>query len=349
MTETAISKRDIRKLKLEELKAFFVEKGDKAFRAQQVYEWLWKKSAKSFDQMTNISLETREMLKENFVINHIKVDNMQRSSDGTIKNAVTLHDGLVVESVLIPTEKRITACVSSQVGCSLACKFCATARLKRQRNLSVDEIYDQVAAIREQSELFFGRPLTNIVFMGMGEPMLNYANVMAAIEKITSPKGLNMASRRITVSTVGVAKMIKKMADDNPKFNLAVSLHAAINETRSSIMPINDTNSLEELAEALQYWYQKTKSKVTYEYVVWKGVNDSPEHALALLKFAKIVPSKVNLIEYNPIDEGEFQQADEAVLDMYMHLLESNGITTRIRKSRGKDIDAACGQLANKS
>lgn len=347
MTDTA--KRDIRKLKLEELKAFFVEKGDKAFRAQQVYEWLWKKSAKDFDQMTNISLETREMLKTNFVINHIKVDNMQRSADGTIKNAVTLHDGLVVESVLIPTDKRITACVSSQVGCSLACKFCATARLKRQRNLSVDEIYDQVAAIREQSELFFGRPLTNIVFMGMGEPMLNYANVMAAIEKITSPKGLNMASRRITVSTVGVAKMIKKMADDNPKFNLAVSLHAALNETRSSIMPINDTNSLEELAEALQYWYQKTKSKVTYEYVVWKGINDTPEHAQALLKFAKLVPSKVNLIEYNPIDDGEFQQADEMVLDMYMHLLESNGITTRIRKSRGKDIDAACGQLANKS
>ncbi len=347
--DSALTKRDIRKLKLEELKTFFVEKGDKAFRAQQVYEWLWKKSAKSFDQMTNISLETREMLNANFVINHIKVDNMQRSADGTIKNAVTLHDGLVVESVLIPTDKRITACVSSQVGCSLACKFCATARLKRQRNLSVDEIYDQVAAIREQSELFFGRPLTNIVFMGMGEPMLNYANVMAAIEKITSPKGLNMASRRITVSTVGVAKMIKKMADDNPKFNLAVSLHAALNETRSSIMPINDTNPLEELAEALQYWYQKTKSKVTYEYVVWKGVNDSPEHAQALLKFARLVPSKVNLIEYNPIDDGAFQQADEAVLDMYMDLLEKNGITTRIRKSRGKDIDAACGQLANKS
>jgi 23S rRNA (adenine2503-C2)-methyltransferase len=347
MIDTA--KRDIRKLKLEELKAFFVEKGDKAFRAQQVYEWLWQKSAKSFDQMTNISLETRDMLKANFVINHIKVDNMQRSTDGTIKNAVTLHDGLVVESVLIPAEKRITACVSSQVGCSLACKFCATARLKRQRNLSVDEIYDQVAAIKEQAEVFFGRPLTNIVFMGMGEPMLNYANVMAAIEKITSPKGLNMASRRITVSTVGVAKMIKKMADDNPKFNLAVSLHAALNETRSSIMPINDTNPLEELAEALQYWYQKTKSKVTYEYVVWKGVNDTPTHAQALLKFARLVPSKVNLIEYNPIDDGEFQQADEAVLDMYMDLLEKNGITTRIRKSRGKDIDAACGQLANKS
>ena len=349
MIETVLAKRDIRKLKLEELKEFFVLQGEKAFRAQQVYEWLWMKSAKSFDQMTNISLDTREMLSQHFVINHIKVDKMQRSSDGTIKNAVILHDGLIVESVLIPAEKRITACVSSQVGCSLACKFCATARLKRQRNLSVDEIYDQVVAIKEQAELFYGRPLTNIVFMGMGEPLLNYANVLGAIEMITAQKGLNMASRRITVSTVGVAKMIKKMADDAVKFNLAVSLHSALNETRSSIMPINDTNPLEELADALRYWYQKTKSKVTYEYVVWKGINDTEEHARALFKFAKVVPSKVNLIEYNPIDDGEFQQASDEVLNMYMDILEKNGITTRIRKSRGKDIDAACGQLANKS
>lgn len=344
-----IVKRDIRKLKLEELKEFFVAQGDKSFRAQQVYDWLWMKSAKNIDQMTNISLETREMLKQHFVINHIKVDNMQRSTDGTIKNAVTLHDGMVVESVLIPTEKRITACVSSQVGCSLACKFCATARLKRQRNLSPDEIYDQVVAIKEQAELFFGRPLTNIVFMGMGEPLLNYANVKSAIEKITAQKGLNMASKRITVSTVGVAKMIRKMADDQVKFNLAVSLHSALNETRSSIMPINDTNPLEELGEALVYWYQKTKNKVTYEYVVWKGINDKEKDAQALLKFCKLVPSKVNLIEYNPIDDGEFQQASDQTLAMYMDLLERNGITTRIRKSRGKDIDAACGQLANKS
>ena len=298
--------------------------------------------------MTNLSLETREMLKSHFVINHIKVDKMQRSTDGTIKNAVTLHDGLVVESVLIPTEKRITACVSSQVGCSLACKFCATARLKRQRNLSPDEIYDQVVAIKEQAELFYNRPLTNIVFMGMGEPLLNYANVASAIEKITNQKGLGMASRRITVSTVGVAKMIIKMADDGVKFNLAVSLHSAIDKTRSSIMPINDTNSLSELGEALKYWYQKTKSKVTFEYVVWKNLNDNEEHAQALLKFCQQVPSKVNLIEYNPIDDGEFKQASDEALNMYMDLLERNGITCRIRKSRGKDIDAACGQLANK-
>lgn len=348
MVETIV-RRDIRKLSLEELKHFFAQHGDKAFRAQQVHEWLWRKSARDFDQMTNLSLATRELLKNHFVINFIQVDNMQRSADGTIKNAVKLHDGLIVESVLIPTEKRITACVSSQVGCSLACRFCATARLKRMRNLNPDEIYDQVVVIQQQCELFFGRPLTNIVFMGMGEPLLNYSNVLSAIEKITSPKGLNMASKRLTVSTVGIAKMIMKMADDGVKFNLAVSLHSALNHVRSSIMPINETNSLEELGEALRYWYKKTKKKVTYEYVVWKDINDTEEHAQALLKFCKIVPCKVNLIEYNPIDDGEFQQASEEALNMHMHLLEMNGITTRIRKSRGKDIDAACGQLANKS
>ncbi len=344
-----IEKKDIRALTKEQLRNFFVANGDKAFRGNQVYEWLWQKRAHTFEDMTNVSKETRAMLEANFVINHIKVDTLQRSEDGTVKNAVRLHDDLIVESVLIPTETRTTACVSSQVGCSLDCKFCATARLKRMRNLNADEIYDQVAAIKEQSELFFGRPLTNIVFMGMGEPLLNYNNVVAAIDKITSPKGLNMAPRRLTVSTVGVAKMIKKMADDEVKFNLAVSLHAAINKTRSSIMPINDTNSLEELADAIKYWYNKRKKKVTYEYVVWKGINDDIEHAQALLKFCKIVPSKVNLIEYNSIDDDGFQQASDDALLMYQELLESNGITARVRKSRGKDIDAACGQLANKS
>ncbi|MGE0771053.1 MAG: 23S rRNA (adenine(2503)-C(2))-methyltransferase RlmN [Cyclobacteriaceae bacterium] len=343
------TKKDIRKLKLDELQDFFVAQGEKPFRAKQVYEWLWKKSCKDFDEMTNLSLPVRELLKGHFTINHIRVDQMQRSEDGTIKNAVTLHDGLVVESVLIPTEKRITACVSSQVGCSLDCKFCATARLKRMRNLDADEIYDQVVAIQQQAELFFGRPLTNIVFMGMGEPLLNYNNVITAIDKITSTRGLNMAAKRLTVSTVGVAKMIKKMADDGVKFNLAISLHAALNSTRSAIMPINDTNPLEELAEAVKYWYQKRKKKVTYEYVVWKGVNDDMEHAQALLKFCKHVPCKVNLIEYNPIGDERFQQAGEDKLRMYQQLLESHGVTTRIRKSRGKDIDAACGQLANKN
>lgn len=344
-----IQKKDIRKLSLEELEEFFLSVGDKKFRAKQVYEWLWNKSLKNFDEMTNISLATREMLKKHFEINHILVDLMQHSQDGTIKNAVKLYDNKIVESVLIPTSKRITACVSSQVGCSLDCNFCATARLKRMRNLNPDEIYDQVVAIKDEAETYFQRPLTNIVFMGMGEPLLNYNNVLSAIEKITAPEGLGMAPRRITLSTVGIPKMIKKLADDEVRFNLAISLHSAINETRSRLMPINDSSPLEDLAEALKYWYQKTKRKVTYEYVIWEGINDDERHARALAKFCKIIPSKVNIIQYNPIDEGEFRQAKLEAVDLYVRILEQNGIVAKVRKSRGQDIDAACGQLANKN
>jgi 23S rRNA (adenine2503-C2)-methyltransferase len=344
-----VKKKDIRALTKEQLRNFFMEQGDKAFRGNQVYEWLWQKSAHDFDAMTNISKETRKMLEDNFVINHIRVDQMQRSSDGTIKNAVRLHDGLVVESVLIPTETRTTACVSSQVGCSLDCRFCATARLKRMRNLNPDEIYDQVVAIDNESRLYFDRPLSNIVFMGMGEPLMNYNNVLKAIDKITSPEGLGMSPKRIVVSTSGVPKIIKKMADEEVKFGLAVSLHSAIDEVRTSIMPFNATFPLKDLRESLEYWYSKTKNRITYEYVVWKGINDTQEAADALVKFCKFAPSKVNLIEYNPIDDGEFQQASNQAVEMYQNTLERNGITVTIRRSRGKDIDAACGQLANKS
>jgi 23S rRNA (adenine2503-C2)-methyltransferase len=344
-----IQKKDIRKLSLTELEEFFLAQGDKKFRAKQVYEWLWNKSLKNFDEMSNISLSTRELLKAHFIINHIRVDLMQHSSDGTIKNAVKLFDDKIVESVLIPTTKRITACISSQVGCSLDCNFCATARLKRMRNLNSDEIYDQVVAIKEEAETYFQRPLTNIVFMGMGEPLLNYANVMDAIDKITSVDGLGMAPRRITLSTVGIPKMIRKMADDEVKFNLAISLHSAINETRSRLMPINEVNPLEDLADALTYWYSRTKRKVTYEYVIWAGINDDERHAKALAKFCKIIPSKVNLIQYNPIDEGEFRQASQEAVDLYIRVLEGQDIIAKVRKSRGQDIDAACGQLANKN
>ncbi|MBC6998582.1 23S rRNA (adenine(2503)-C(2))-methyltransferase RlmN [Cytophaga sp. FL35] len=341
-------KKDIRALTKEQLREFFVSQGDKAFRGNQVYEWLWQKSAHSFEGMTNISKTTREMLENNFVINHIKVDQMQRSNDGTIKNAVRLHDDLVVESVLIPTETRTTACVSSQVGCSLDCRFCATARLKRMRNLNPDEIYDQVVAIDNESRLYFDRPLSNIVFMGMGEPLMNYNNVLKAIDMITSSEGLGMSPRRITVSTSGVPKMIKKMADDEVKFKLAVSLHSAIDATRTSIMPFNATFPLSDLRKALEYWYDKTKSRITYEYVVWKGINDTQKDADALVDFCRFAPSKVNLIEYNPIADGEFQQANDKALNLYINTLERHGITVTVRRSRGKDIDAACGQLANK-
>jgi len=343
------SKKDIRALTKEQLQNFFVAQGDKSFRGSQVYEWLWSKSAHSFDDMTNISKQTRQMLADNFVINHIRVDQMQRSNDGTIKNAVKLHDNLTVESVLIPTPKRTTACVSSQVGCSLDCKFCATATLKRMRNLNPDEIYDQVVAIDNESRLYFDKPLTNIVFMGMGEPLMNYNNVMKAVEKITSKEGLGMSPKRITISTSGVPKMIKKLADDEAKIKLAVSLHSAIDEVRTTIMPFNETFPLNDLREALEYWYAKTKSRITYEYIVWEGINDKPRDAEALVKFCKYVPCKVNLIEYNPIDDGVFQQASSQATHMYQRMLEQNGITVTVRRSRGKDIDAACGQLANKS
>ncbi len=343
-----IEKKDIRALSKEQLRDFFVANQDKAFRGNQVYEWLWSKGAHSFEDMTNVSKETRTMLENNFVINHIKVDTMQRSSDGTVKNAVRLHDGLVVESVLIPTNTRTTACVSSQVGCSLDCNFCATARLKRMRNLEPGEIYDQVIAIDKESRLYYNHPLSNIVFMGMGEPLMNYNNVLKAIAMITSNEGLGMSPKRITVSTSGVPKMIKKLADDEVKFKLAVSLHSAIDEIRSRIMPFSTNFPLSELRESLEYWYHKTKSKITYEYVVWKGINDNKASIDALVKFCKYVPCKVNLIEYNPIDDGEFQQASEESINAYIKALAANDIVAKVRRSRGKDIDAACGQLANK-
>jgi 23S rRNA (adenine2503-C2)-methyltransferase len=342
-------KKDIRALSKEQLRDFFVTNGDKAFRGNQIYEWLWSKSAHSFESMTNVSKETRAMLEAHFVINHVKVDTMQRSEDGTVKNAVRLHDDLIVESVLIPTKTRTTACVSSQVGCSLDCNFCATARLKRMRNLTPGEIYDQVVAIDNESKLYYDRPLSNIVFMGMGEPLMNYPNVMKAIDMITSNEGLGMSPKRITVSTSGVSKMIKKMADDAVKFNLAVSLHSAIEATRNEIMPFTKSFPLTELRESLEYWYTKTKSKITYEYVVWKGINDDKASIDALVKFCKYVPCKVNLIEYNAIDDGDFQQASEQATKDYIAALEKNNIVVKVRKSRGKDIDAACGQLANKS
>ncbi len=342
-------KKDIRALSKEQLRDFFVENGDKSFRGNQVYEWLWSKSAHTFEDMTNLSKKTRDMLTENFTINHIEVDNMQRSSDGTVKNAVKLHDGLIVESVLIPTDSRTTACVSSQVGCSLDCEFCATARLKRMRNLNADEIFDQVAAINKESLKTYNHKLSNIVYMGMGEPLMNYNNVIKSIEMITSDEGLGMSPKRITVSTSGLPKMIKKLADDEVKFNLAVSLHSAIEETRNKIMPFSKNFPLTDLREALEYWYAKTERRITYEYVIWRGINDKQEDINALVQFCSYVPCKVNIIEYNPIDDGEYQQASSKATDAYLRTLEHNGVVVNVRRSRGKDIDAACGQLANKS
>ena len=346
MSET---KKDIRKLNLKDLEKHLISIGEKPFRAEQVYEWLWKKNAHVFEDMTNLSKKLRQELDQVFTIDNAEVDLMQKSDDGTIKNAVKLFDGNVVESVLIPTQTRTTACVSCQVGCSLNCSFCATARLKRMRNLTAAEIVDQVVLIDKQSREYFNRPLSNIVYMGMGEPMMNYNEVVKSIRMITTPEGLGMSPRRITVSTSGIPKMIEKLADENLKIGLAVSLHSAVEEIRNKIMPFTDKFPLPDLLASLQHWYDVTKSEITFEYLVWKGVNDTQTDINALVRFCKKVPSKVNLIEYNSIDDDEFKQADSEVIDAYIEALERNGIVVNVRRSRGKDIDAACGQLANKS
>jgi 23S rRNA (adenine2503-C2)-methyltransferase len=337
---------DIRSLNLEALQEHFIRMEEKAFRAKQVYEWLWKKSCLSFEDMSNISKELRTKLDENFVINNVKIHSSQVSADKTIKNSFILHDTHLIEGVLIPTPGRMTACVSSQVGCSLTCKFCATGYMERKRNLNPDEIYDQVVLIDKQARENYGIPLSNIVYMGMGEPLLNYANVLKSIEKITSPDGLNMAAKRITVSTAGIAKMIRKLGDDQVKFNLALSLHAANDAKRNEIMPINEQNSLKALADALKYYYAKTKNPVTYEYIVFDGVNDTLQDAIELARFCKHLPCKVNIIEYNPISFAAYLNAGEDKIEAFANYLRSQDINTNLRRSRGKDIDAACGQLA---
>ena len=347
---TAKEKIDIRSLNLEQLHQHFARLlgEEKTFRAKQVYEWLWKKSCFSFDEMSNISKELRTKLDEFFTINNVKINRSQYSADKTIKNSFILHDNHLIEGVLIPAPERMTACVSSQVGCSLTCKFCATGYMERKRNLDAAEIYDQVVLIDRQAKENYGIPLSNIVYMGMGEPLLNYKNVLESVDKITSEEGLNMAAKRITVSTAGIAKMIKKLGDDNVKFNLALSLHAANDEKRNTIMPINEQNSLKTLAEALKYYYAKTKNPVTYEYIVFDGFNDTLQDAAELARFCKHLPCKVNIIEYNPIAFADFLNAGEDKIEAFADHLRSQGITINIRRSRGKDIDAACGQLAIK-
>ncbi len=342
------TRKDIRAINAAELQAWFAAEGQPKYRSKQVLEWLWAKSATSFDEMSSLSKDLIIRLEEEFTIHTLKICELQKSKDGTIKNAFQLYDGKVVEGVLIPTENRMTACISSQVGCSLTCSFCATGRMERLRNLDAGEMYDQVVILKRQAEENYRIPLSNIVYMGMGEPLLNYNEVLQSVHHITSPEGLGMSPQRITVSTAGIAKMIHKLGDDEVKFNLALSLHAANDEKRNRIMPINEQNSLDSLADALNHFYQKTGSRVTFEYIIFRDFNDSLQDAEDLVAFCKKVTSKVNIIEYNPIEGGEFRQTTSERLKEYVQLLEKNHIIVNVRRSRGKDIDAACGQLANK-
>jgi 23S rRNA (adenine2503-C2)-methyltransferase len=341
---------NIRHLSLEQIQELFKTMGEPAFRAKQVWEWIWQKHAASFADMTNLPKALRDKLGEQFSFPSLSVDTIQTSTDGTIKSRFRTHDGHMVEGVLIPTESRMTACVSSQIGCSLSCKFCATGYIDKKRNLEFDEIVDEVAILNKQAEAATGKKLSNIVFMGMGEPLLNYKNVLKAIERITAPDGLAMSPRRITVSTAGVAKMIRQLGDDFVKFKLALSLHAANDQKRNEIMGINETNNLKSLVDALNYFYKKTRNEITFEYILFKDFNDSLKDADELIKIYRQVPADlVNIIEYNPIDFAKFSKPDEEKVMAFMEYLEKNKVNVRLRRSRGKDIDAACGQLANKN
>ena len=339
---------DIRSISFDKLNNFIQKNNFPSYRSNQIFNWINKSTLRSFDDMTNIPKSLVKLLKENFVINITNILSKQVSNDSTIKFAIKLHDNLVVESVLIPSGNRVTACVSSQVGCSLDCGFCATSKLLRMRNLHSYEIFDQIMILNSQSLKNYSLPISNIVFMGMGEPLLNYKNVIEAIKLITSEDGIKISNKKITLSTSGISKMIIKMSDDNIKFNLAVSLHSAVEETRNMIMPFSKSFPLDKLINSLDYWYKKTKRKVTFEYLIWKGINDDLEHIEALVIICKRIPSKVNLIEYNSIDSPTFKKADDFWVDNYLKILKKNKIPVSVRRSRGKDINAACGQLANK-
>ena len=339
---------DIRNISVEELQKFCKDNNLPKFRAKQVEEWLWKKGATSFAEMTSLSKEMRDLFTVHFVINSVKIHKAERSIDGTIKYSMKLHDNQLVEGVLIPSKKRITACISSQVGCSLDCAFCATGTLKLERNLTAAEIYDQVFILNEESISSFGKSLSNIVYMGMGEPLLNYNNMLESIELITTKKGMGMSPKRITVSTAGIAKMVKKLGDDMVKFNLAISLHSANNEKRSSLMILNDSVPLQELRDAIRYFYDKTDSRITYEYILFKEVNDSVEDAKELAKFCKVSPCKINLIQYNKVDGMDYEKSSNKNTETFISYLEEKHLIVNLRKSKGKDINAACGQLVNK-
>ena len=343
-----ITKKNIRELKLEELINFLKNQNIPSFRAKQIHEWLWKKRAVNFNEMTSLSLSLRDLLEQNFSLNAVKIHKAERSNDGTIKYSLKLHDNKLVEGVLIPSKKRLTACISSQVGCSLSCTFCATGTLKLERNLNYAEIYDQIFILNEEALLNFGKPLSNIVYMGMGEPLLNYENLLKSIELVSSENGLSMSPKRITVSTAGIAKMIKKLADDEVRFNLAISLHSSDDIKREEIMPINKSINLEELKDSIKYFFEKTGTRITYEYILFKDINDSLDDAHELVKFCKLTPCKVNLIEYNSVDNMPFQKASNNKTEKFINFLNEKNVIVNLRRSKGKDINAACGQLVNK-
>ena len=338
----------IKSLTKEELITFLLAHGEKRSRAIHIFDNLWKKGVSSFSEMENVSPELKELLSKHFEFNNLSLDSISQSSDKTIKVTIRLSDGNLIEGVIIPSLKRTTACISSQVGCALGCSFCATGTLGLSRNLSFIEIFDQVQLLNRLSIEKFNHPLNNIVMMGMGEPMMNYENVMKSIECLTANWGMAMSHNRITISTAGITDKIKQLGDDGFKCNLAISLHSADESIRTELMKINASNSLNELSKAIQYFHLKTGKIVTFEYLLLQGKNDSLLDAEKLVQFCKSLPCKINIITYNSNESSPFQQSSKQQRQNFVSHLISNKMIVTLRASKGQDIDAACGQLANK-
>lgn len=338
---------DIRHISSQELTDFLLQIGEKKFRQKQIEEWLWKKGVGSFDEMTNVSAALRQKLQENFTFLHTEIAMKVQSSDGTAKFLFALHDGKQVEGVLIPSGQRVTACISSQVGCALKCAFCATGTMGFIRNLHFTEIFDQFILMNNQAQELYNQSITNIVYMGMGEPLMNYENVMESIRLITSPTGPGLSPSRITLSTVGITNGIKRLADDGFKPDVALSLHCADELKRELRMPVTKHHNFAKLQEALAYLHEKTGKRITIEYLMLKDWNDSVEDARKLFRFCLPFPVKINLIEYNATESG-YEKSPEENVKRFVDFLESKNMVVNIRHSRGKDIDAACGQLVRK-
>ena len=353
-SNTADAPVDLKTMGRADLEAFAAEMDQPSYRGQQLFNWIYGKDTTDFAAMSSLPKSFRRDLADVATVSRIEERQTQQSSDGTIKGLYDLPSGRTIEAVLIPKvdergdAQRLTVCVSSQVGCAMGCRFCATGLMGFQENVSAGAIYDQVAYMNEHALAHFGRPVTNIVYMGMGEPLLNYDNVLKSVGIITDDHSLGLSPQRITVSTVGLARRIRDLADDRVRFNLAVSLHAPTNEQRSAIMPINESEktSLSALKEAIQYYADTTGRQITYEYCLFKDMNDSVEDAKNLAEITTWAPSKVNIIMYNPVEGLNFERTPEDQLNRFIQALVEEGVTVTVRRSRGDDIDAACGQLA---
>ena len=337
--------KNIKEYNLEDLKEELISLGEKKYRAEQIFKWLYVDKVKEFDEMTNLSLELREKLKKEYTMCNFKILKKQESADGTKKYLFDVLDGNAIETVLMQYHHGKTICVSSQIGCKMGCKFCASTGIQFVRNLTSGEIVEQILAVEQD----IGDKISNIVFMGIGEPFDNYDNVMQAIKIINNQKGLNIGARHISISTSGLVPMIYKFADEELQCTLSISLHATTDEKRSSMMPINNRYNIKELMESCKYYISKTNKRISFEYALAKDNNDNLDDAKQLVKLLKGMLCHVNLIPINKIENGKYTKSSNENIIRFRDYLNENGIVATIRRELGSDIDAACGQLRRKN